>query len=73
MKFENRLGTFLYTDQYPLLAAYIIFNPHMTISTTEKSLVNLAHIKMKPTNIYIIRYKDLVYYQKQSHSLWREI
>jgi cephalosporin hydroxylase len=61
-----------YIDRYPLLAAYIIFIPHASVSTTAKALVNLTYTEMKPINVFISLdgdhyaqavYDELVYYQ----------
>ncbi len=61
-----------YIDRYPLLANYIIFIPHSSVSTTAKALVNLTYTQMKPKNVFISLdgdhyaaavYNELVFYQ----------
>ena len=62
-----------YIDRYPLLAAYITFIPHASVSDTAKSIVNRTFAEMKPANVFISLdgdhyaeavYDELVYYQR---------
>jgi cephalosporin hydroxylase len=60
-----------YIDRYPLLADYILFIPHASVSPTAKALVNSTYTEMKPTNVFISLdgdhyaqpvYDELLYY-----------
>ena len=62
-----------YIDRYPLLAAYITFIPHTSVSDVAKSIVNRTFAEMKPANVFIsldddhyaqALYDELVYYQR---------
>ncbi|UJR19468.1 hypothetical protein I4U23_022599 [Adineta vaga] len=62
-----------YINRYPLLASYITFIPHASVSSIAKSIVNNTFVEMKPANVFISLdgdhyaqavYDELVYYQK---------
>ncbi|CAF1069757.1 unnamed protein product [Adineta steineri] len=61
-----------YINRYPLLASYITFIPHGSMTEIAKSIVNRTFIEMKPKNVFISLdgdhysksvYNELVYYQ----------
>ncbi|CAF0737689.1 unnamed protein product [Adineta steineri] len=70
MDINGEAKTFI--SRYPLLASYITFIPHGSITETAKSIVNRTFIEMKPKNVFISLdgnhyaesvYDELVYYQ----------
>ncbi|CAF1199244.1 unnamed protein product [Adineta ricciae] len=62
-----------YIDRYPLLARYITFIPHASVSEKAKSIVNRTFTELKPSNVFISLdgdhyaqavYEELLYYQQ---------